>query len=216
MAYSTRSQLHMLHYRFEDAIDWGMRAITLADHLGEVETRIHALNNVGTSLLFTGRPGGRERMEESLALALEHGFHDHAARAYTNFAEYAVVFKDFALAERLLAEGIAFATRHDLDSEPVSARLAGAAPDGTGPFREAETIAARRDEPGPLALVMHLPALTVLGRVRARLGEPAARLLQQALDEGLPTGEPQRIVPVRLALTEAPGLQKISMPATNN
>ena len=66
MAYSTRSQLHMLHYRFDDAIDWGLRAISLADQLGEVETRIHALNNVGTALLFADRPGGRERMEESL------------------------------------------------------------------------------------------------------------------------------------------------------
>ena len=87
----------------------GERAIALADELGEVETRVHALNNVGTALLFADRPGGRERMEESLALALEHGFHEQAARAYTNFAEYAVVFKDFELAERLLAEGIAFA-----------------------------------------------------------------------------------------------------------
>ncbi|WP_245475502.1 hypothetical protein, partial [Mesorhizobium sp. M1A.T.Ca.IN.004.03.1.1] len=84
----------MLHYRFDEAIEWGLRAITLADRLGEVETRVHALNNVGTSLLFDDRPGGRERMEESLALALEHGFHDHAARAYTNYAVYAVVSKD--------------------------------------------------------------------------------------------------------------------------
>ncbi len=66
MAYSTRSQLHMLHYRFDEAIDWGLRAISLADQLGEVETRVHALNNVGTALLFADRPGGRERMEESL------------------------------------------------------------------------------------------------------------------------------------------------------
>jgi DNA-binding CsgD family transcriptional regulator len=51
---------------------------------------------------------------------------------------------------------------------------------------------------------MHLPALTVLGRVRVRLGEPGgSALLQQALQEGLPTGEPQRIIPVRLALAEA-------------
>ena len=205
MAYSTRSQLHMLHYRFDEAIDWGLRAISLADQLGEVETRVHALNNVGTALLFADRPGGRERMEESLALALEHGFHDHAARAYTNFAEYAVVFKDFALAERLLAEGIAFATRHDLDSaaQYLLGRQAQLRME-QGRFREAETIAQGVMSLERLPMVMHLPALTVLGRVRVRLGEPDGRgLLQQALQEGLPTGEPQRIVPVRLALAEA-------------
>ncbi|WFP79103.1 AAA family ATPase [Mesorhizobium sp. WSM4906] len=205
MAYSTCSQLHMLHYRFDEAIEWGLRAITLADRLGEVETRVHALNNVGTSLLFDDRPGGRERMEESLALALEHGFHDHAARAYTNYAEYAVVSKDFALAERLLSEGIVFAARHDLDS-PAQYLLGRQAQlrMEQGRFRDAETIAQGVMKLERLPVVMHLPALTVLGRVRVRLGEPGGpALLQQALEEGLPTGELQRIVPVRMALTEA-------------
>ncbi|HEV2898145.1 MAG TPA: AAA family ATPase [Pseudaminobacter sp.] len=205
MAYSTRSQLNMLHYRFDEAINWGLRAIALADQLGEVETRVHALNNVGTALLFADRPGGRERLEESLALALKHEFHDHAARAYTNFAEYAVVFKDFALAERLLAEGIAFCTRHDLDS--AAQYLLGRQAElrmEQGRFREAETIAQGVMNLERLPVVTHLPALTVLGRVRVRLGEPdGPALLQQALQEGLPTGEPQRIIPVRLALAEA-------------
>ncbi|MFE0753471.1 ATP-binding protein [Inquilinus sp. NPDC058860] len=205
MAYSTRSQLHMLHYRFDDAVDWGLRAIALADRLGEIETRVHALNNVGTALLFADRPGGRERLEEGLSLALEHGFHDHAARAYTNFAEYAVVSKDFALAERLLAEGIAFCSRHDLDSaaQYLLGRQAQLRME-QGRFREAETIAQGVMSLERLPVVMHLPALTVLGRVRVRLGQPGGpALLQQALQEGLPTGEPQRIIPVRLALTEA-------------
>ena len=205
MAYSTRSQLHMLHYRFDEAIDWGLRAISLADQLGEVETRVHALNNVGTALLFTDRPGGRERMEDSLALSLEHGFHDHASRAYTNFAEYAVVFKDFVLAERLLAEGIAFCTRHDLDyaAQYLLGRQAEFRME-QGRFREAVTIGRGVMSLERLPIVMHLPALTVLGKVLVRLGDPdGLALLQQALQEGLPTGEPQRIMPVRMALTEA-------------
>ena len=205
MAYSARSQLHMLHDRVDEAIDWGLRAIALAEQLGEIETRVHALNNVGTALLLSGRPGGRERMEESLALALEHGFHEHAARAYTNFAEYAVVFKDFALAERILAEGIAFDTRHDLDAwtHYLVGRQAQLRME-QGRLREAETIARGVMSLERLTLVMHLPALTVLGRVRVRLGEAdGPALLQQALNEGLATGEPQRIVPVRLALAEA-------------
>ncbi|MGK9165594.1 AAA family ATPase [Inquilinus limosus] len=205
MAYSTRSQLHMLHYRFDEAIDWGLRAIALADQWGEIETRIHALNNVGTALLFADRPGGRERMEESLTLSLEHGYHDHASRAYTNFAEYAVVFLDFDLAERLLAEGIAFCARHDLDS--AAQYLLGRQAQlrmKQGRFREAATIAQGVMDLERLPVVMHLPALTVLGSVHVRLGEPGGTaLLLQALREGLPTGEPQRIVPPRLALVEA-------------
>ncbi|MFM9843208.1 MAG: ATP-binding protein [Dongiaceae bacterium] len=205
MAYSTRSQLQMLHYHFDEAIEWGQRAIALADQLGEVETRIHAANNVGTSLAFADRPGGRELLETSLTLALSQEFHDHAARSYTNFAEYAVVFKDFALAEHLLAEGIAFTARYDLDSAKhyLLGRQAQLRME-QGRFREAETIAQGVMNQERLPLVMHLPALTVLSRVRMRLGEPDGEaLLQQALQEGLSTGEPQRIVPVRFALTEA-------------
>ncbi|OAP41442.1 LuxR family transcriptional regulator [Sinorhizobium glycinis] len=205
MAYSTRSQLHMLHYRFDEAIDWGLRAIALADQLGEIETRIHALNNVGTALFFADRPGGRERLEESLALALEHGFDDHAARACTNFAECAVMSKEFVLAERLLAEGIAFATRNDLDSatQYLLGRQAQLRME-QGRFREAEIIAQGVMQLERLPMVMHLPALTVLGRVRVRTGVSGGLdLLQQALQEGVTTGEIQRIVPVRLALAEA-------------
>jgi ATP/maltotriose-dependent transcriptional regulator MalT len=205
MAYSARSQMHMLHDRTDEAIEWGLRAIALAEQLGEVETRVHALNNVGTALLFADRPGGREKLEESLALALKHGFHEQAARAYTNYAEYAVVFKDFALAERILAEGIAFDTRHDLDSwtHYLVGRQAQLRME-QGRLREAEAIARGVMSLERLTLVMHLPALTVLGRVRVRLGEAdGPELLQQALKEGLATGEPQRIIPVRFGLAEA-------------
>ena len=205
MAYSTRSQLNMLHYRFDEAIDWGRRAIALADELGVLETRVHALNNVGTALLFGSGDEGRPVMEEGLALALANGFHDHAARAYVNFAEFAVVAKEFELAERLLAEGIAFAARHDLDSS--TQYLLGRQAElrmQQGRLKEAETIAQGVIGMERLPVVMHLPALTVLGRVRSRMGEPgAAQLLARALEEGLPTGEPQRIFPVRIAMVEA-------------
>ncbi|HZY67588.1 MAG TPA: AAA family ATPase [Devosia sp.] len=205
MAYSTRSQLNMLQYKFPEAIEWGNRAIRLADELGIVETRIHALNNVGTALLFSEQPGGREAMEESLRLALQHGFHDHAARAYTNFSEYAVVSKQFDLAERLLADGVAFATRFDLDSpnQYLLGRLAHLRME-QGRLREAETIARGVIAMERLPVVMHLPALTVLGRVRVRRGHADGREnLEQALVEAIPTGEAQRIFPVRLALIEA-------------
>ncbi|MGK9166079.1 AAA family ATPase [Inquilinus limosus] len=205
MAYSVRSQLHMQHSNVDAAVEWGRRAIDLADRLGDVETRVHALNNVATALLFVDRPGGREMMEESLALALEHGFHEHAARAYMNLAEYAVVFKDFTLAERVLAEGIAFETRHDLDSWTHyqvgwQARLRLE----QGRFREAESIAGGVVGLEQLAPTIRLPALIVLGRVRMRLGEPDAQaLLQQALKHALETGDLHLIAPVRFALAEA-------------
>jgi DNA-binding CsgD family transcriptional regulator len=204
MAYSTRSQLHMLQDHPDEAITWGERAIELAQRVGDVEIRAHALNNVGTARLFADRGGGRELLEESLALSLEHGFHEHAARVYTNLSEYAVVFKDFALAQRVVAEGIAFDIRHDLDAWThylvgwqAQLRM------HQGQLDDAEAIARQVLTLERLTLVMRLPALTVLGTVRMRKGEAdGLPLLHQALQAALSTGEAQRIVPVRLALTE--------------
>ncbi|GGC72968.1 ATP-binding protein [Undibacterium terreum] len=205
MAYSLRSQHYMLQDCPEDAISWGQRAITLAQELGDVETQVHALNNVGTAMLFSGREEGKPMLERSLELALQHDFHEHAARVYTNFSEYAVIFKQFDLADRLLEEGIAFDESHDLDAWTYylvgwQAQLRME----QGNFRDAEAITRRVLSLEKLSLVMRLPALTVLGRVRARIGEPdGLNYLQEALDGASATGEIQRIVPVRLALAEA-------------
>ena len=211
MAYSVRSQIHMLNDRMDEAVEWGGRAIELAESLGEVEIRIHALNNVGSAHLFRGRPGGREMMDESLQLALLHGFHEHAARVYTNLAEYAIAFKDFELAERTIAEGIAFDTRHDLDAwthylvgRQAQLRMQ------QGRLQDAVAIARGVLALDKLTLVMRLPALTVLGRSLLRLGaggNEASQILAQALDQALETGEPQCIAPALFAIAEAAWLE---------
>lgn len=204
-AYALRSQLHMLNDRFAEAVGWGNRAIELAEAFNATETLAHALNTVATALLHSDQPGGCEMMERSLALALQHGHHEQAARAYTNYGEYAVLFKDFPLAERLLAEGIAYDTKHDLDAwtHYLVGRLAQLRLE-QGRLRDAETIAAGVMKLERLTLIMQLPALLVLGRARTRLGESdAPLLLQQALRNALSTGEPQYIAPARLALVEA-------------
>jgi DNA-binding CsgD family transcriptional regulator/tetratricopeptide (TPR) repeat protein len=205
MAYSALSQMHMLHDRTDEALDWGRRAIALAEELGEEETRAHALNNVASALMFSGRGGGEPYMEESLAIALKHGFHEQAARAYTNYSGYAIVTKNFALAERLLSEGIAFDSKHDLDSWTyyLVGRQAQLRMD-QGRLREAQSIARGVLAMEHQTLVMKLPSLSVLSTVHARLGEDDAdELLQRSLKDALATGEPQHIMPVRISRAEA-------------
>ncbi len=205
LAYSMRSQLLMLRYDLDEAIAWGQRAMALADQLEEMEIRIHVLNNVGTAYLFRNDRRGRALIEESLHLALANGYHDHASRAYTNFAECSILLREFAVAEKLLVEGISFCTRHDLDSTKhyLLGRQAQLYMEQAR-FHDATVIAKGVMAAPNLPMVMHLPALTVLGRTRMRLGEDdAISLLERALEEGLSTAEPQRIIPVRLALTEA-------------
>lgn len=208
-AYSVRSQFYMLQDRTDLAVQWGERACTLAEQLGEAEVLCHALNNVGTAELFAGRPDGRAKLERSLAIALEGGFHEQAARVYTNVSEHAVVFKDYARAEHWLAEGIAFDRQHDLDAWThylvgwqAQLRLE------QGRFGEAEQIAREVLDTPRLTSVMRLPAMTVLARVRMRRGEADAdRLLDEVLAIALPTGEVQRIAPVVTAMAEAAWLR---------
>ncbi|MBR9835822.1 MAG: AAA family ATPase, partial [Alphaproteobacteria bacterium] len=116
MAYSFQSQLHMLNDRMDEAIEWGEKALQLAEEFGEIEVKVHALNNIGTAKAFSNDTTGVDMLNESLTLALEHGFHEHAARVYTNLSCYAVECRDFALADRVINEGVAFDTKHDLDS----------------------------------------------------------------------------------------------------
>lgn len=205
MAYSLRSQLHMLNDEMADSIDWGTRALELADKFNDVEVRIHALNNIGTARVFRSDRDGISDLEDSLALSLEHGFHEHAARVYTNLSEYAVEFRDFDLAERTLSDGVAFDTQHDLDTwtpylvgRQAQLRL------NQGRLRDAETIASGVLKNEKLTLLIKLPSLTVLAKTRMRLGEDGAgALLARALDHAMAIDELQYVVPTRIAHIEA-------------
>jgi DNA-binding CsgD family transcriptional regulator/tetratricopeptide (TPR) repeat protein len=205
MAYSLRSQLHMLNDQMAESIDWGTRALKLARDFDDAEVKIHALNNIGTARIFRGDKQGIGQLEESLELALKHGFHEHAARVYTNLSEYAVEFRDFELAERILADGIAFDTQYDLDTwtHYLVGRQAQLRLD-EGRLRDAETIAKGVVEMETLTLLIKLPALITLAKARLRLGASDAKsVLTQALENAMATEELQYIVPVRISYIEA-------------
>ena len=204
MVYSMRSQNLMLREEIAAAIDWGERAIALAKQFNDTETLTHALNNVGTCMLAAGDLGGKARLNESLELALTHGFHEQAARAYTNFSEAALNNRDFALAERLFAEGIAFDTTHDLNSwiHYLSGGLARLRVE-QGRFEEADIICTGILGLQRLTMIMKMPAKIALCLARIRLGKSDVDLLlNQCLKDGLMIGEPQYLLPCFLGLVE--------------
>ncbi len=205
MALGVRAQLLMFDDRFSEAIDLSQKALNLAEEVGDIETRVHALNNIASSMLYSGDVKGKPYFEESLALSLEHGLHEQSIRVYVNYAEYAVFGHEFELAERILEEGIAFCARHDLDfwiyyvlGRQAQLRLE------QGRFRDAETIASGVLSIEHLTLVAKLPARIVHAKTRIRTGgSDVADLLQQVLIDSLKTEEQQNIVPARFALIEA-------------
>ncbi|HEX2453778.1 MAG TPA: AAA family ATPase [Vicinamibacterales bacterium] len=209
MALSNRSQLHMLADEHVRCIEVGEVAIEMARRLGSVDVLSHALNNVGVSRMILGDASGRQAQEESLALALGHDLHEHAARAFTNLATANIHIRDYAYGRRWLNTGISYCTERDLDSWALyilawrgrmfaeTGRWSEAVDDVTAVIRSARAT-----------VVARIPALATLGLLRARQrAQDAGVLLDEALALAVPTAEPQRLVPVRAARAELALLQ---------
>src|SRR5215831_451319 len=204
MAYSNMAQLRMLAEDASEALQWGMKAIELARGLGDREAEAHALNNVGTALLHAGDViEGRERLTQSLDLALADDAHEHAARAYTNLGSTGVSRRSFHEADRRLRAGIAYCTDRDLDTWRLymSAWLARSLGE-QGRYAAAEQYLADIMRHPHLSPITRVCALAVAGVLAARRGDDT-----KALDDALPiavqTGEPQRLVAVATARAEA-------------
>lgn len=211
-AMSNRAQLDMLAARVDDAVAWGTRAIDLATRLGATEIAVHAMNNVGTAQYTAGIEAGRALLERSLAVALEHDYREHVARAYANLTSVTVLRRDYASARAHIADAEAYFAARDLDSWLHYVRAWGARLDfEQGQWDAAEATAAQLVHNRGAAPVSRIPALAVLARLQLRRGDPHARAL---LDEGLAlargTGELQRLAPMLAAQAEAAWLEGVS------
>jgi DNA-binding CsgD family transcriptional regulator len=205
MAYSNMAQLRMLASDQPGAIIWGERALELAERLGETEIVVHALNNMGAAELEYEIPGGIEKLERSLELALQAGLEEHVARAYTNLGTGSVAVRAYAVGDRHLAAGIAYCAEHDLTSW-VAYMLGWR---GRSELDQGRWDAAGATASGALAAPdipppTRITPLTVIGRLRARRGDPDVwGPLDEALELSRGMGEVQRVAPVAGARAEA-------------
>jgi len=205
MAYSNRAQLHMLTGDAVAAQEWGNKALQLAVAIGDRETEAHALNNIGTSKLHHGDLSGGALLERSLELSLAGGFEEHAARAFTNLSYNAVASRDHQGGLAYLERGLAYCEEHDLDSwmRYMQAYRAEAWM-MRGEWERAADAANAIVQTAHAAPITRITALVVLGRIRARRGEPGASdLLDQALRLALPAGGFLRVGSVTAARAEA-------------
>ena len=186
------------------AISFADKALRLARALGNHEIEAQALNTLACAKIQLGDEPGWALLEESLRLSLEHGLTDAAGRAYANLGSFAVEEHRHELAAKVLDEGIAYASERDLRTRIACmycwrARLRAE----TGRWAEAADDAAHVvDNPGCSEL-FRLTALTPLGLVRARRGDPGAReVLDEALALARRSGELDRLVPVAAGRAE--------------
>jgi DNA-binding CsgD family transcriptional regulator/tetratricopeptide (TPR) repeat protein len=203
-AYSNLSQLHMLGDEEVAAIDWGERALALARRLGDADTELHAMVNIGSARLAAGHGAGVAELERAHTLAVAAGLDDHAGRALVNLASLTVDWADFATAEDALERVVAFTTARDLDGYTRHilghrARLRLARGDWAGAYEDAEQAIAGPEQPGACLV----SALAVRGTIRSRRGEPGGyEDVVLAGERGHRTGELQFVAPAAVALAE--------------
>ena len=144
-------------------------------------------------------------MRRALDIALAGGHHEKAARAYTNYCAIHACKREFAEAERYLAEGIAYCDEHDITTYATCLRGEQANMlERTG--RWAQSVALNLEllgKAGP-SPANRLCVLIRLGAIRARQGDAGIwECLDEAVASADETGEPQTQIPARLARAEA-------------
>jgi ATP/maltotriose-dependent transcriptional regulator MalT len=209
MAYNNLAHLLATAEDRDATIEWGTRALELADHLDDVETQIYALISIGGVEVQSGLEEGRKKLEHSIDLGRRAGLEDHVGRAFVNLVWWPIRNRDYELVKRFLEPGLEYCAERGLDLwwlfllacrarlELDEGRLDAAADSAAIVLRN------RRAWPVP-----RIYALTVLGLVRARRGDPDVwSALDEAQAMAAPTGELQRIAPAATARAEANWLE---------
>lgn len=205
MAFSNKSQLHMLAWEEESALEWGKRAIELAEKLGSVEIHVHALTNVGSIETLRDPVSGNEKILRALQIALENEMHEHAARCYANLTSNAIRSRHYLQGQKWLEEGLEYMIARDLDYYRVyllgwQAQMSF----DTGRWPEAEAQALEALRLSRNATITPLPALITLGHLKTRQGDSGAEtFLEQARSIAISSAELQRIGPLAAARAEA-------------
>ena len=206
LALSNQSQLHMLAHQARESIVCGERAVTLARQAGDPAIISHALTNIGASQWLLGDPAGQRTIDEALRVALDAGDVEDACRAYVGIVWNLLDWFRLGEAERYLTASIQLAEEAEFLGflsymQVARARLQFA--------RCSWDEAVRAAQGGVDAFVpTRCAALTVLGRVMVRRGQPeAAGVLGPAWELAVKVNELQRIGPVAAARAEAAWLR---------
>jgi DNA-binding CsgD family transcriptional regulator len=203
-AYAELAARSMVLGRHEAAIEDAQRARSIAEHAGAPAVISNALNTEGASSAVLGREW-TGLMDRALRIALDEGLQAEAGRAYCNYYATHCSQRQFAAAEQLYADGIAYCDDHDIATYGTFLRSERTGTlEKTGRWDEALVLCQdilERADPAP---VTRLCPTTRAGTLMARRGDATAwEYLDQALADADRTGEPQSIVPVRLARAEA-------------
>jgi DNA-binding CsgD family transcriptional regulator/tetratricopeptide (TPR) repeat protein len=208
-AYANLARARMLYSKYQAAIDLAVRAQAIAEPLGTLDVLSDALNTQGTSIAHLGGEW-TGYMRRALDIALSAGLDEQAARAFKNLNSIHLDQRRFAEAERYFTDGVAYCVEHDLDTSAAFLRGERAvALERTGRWDEAVALGAELLATASVSPLYRAAPLQALGVIRARRGQPGAwEYLDEAAAAADGSGEPQWIIPVRLARAEAHWLHR--------
>jgi DNA-binding CsgD family transcriptional regulator/tetratricopeptide (TPR) repeat protein len=204
MAYGQLASFSMSADDSEEIVVWGMRAARLAEQLGDREILASARANLSAAEYIAGTPGGLERLEQELDLALSTGLEEIAAVTFNLLVRVAARSRDYAVVDRYLDSGFEYCQKRDLGNfrQGLGAERARRLLD-RGDWTLATEAANLVLSTARTAGLAPFVALTVLGLVRARRGDPDVWApLDRALEMAEPSGELQRLALVAAARAE--------------
>ena len=208
MAYTNMSFLKMQSDETDECIRWSEKAIVLANELNDEEILAFALNSKGSTIMLNRQTmqEGIALLQQSLAIALKNGYHEHVARAYTALGSNAVTMREYPMAAKYLDTGINYCEENDLDSLRLymlswKARMNLE----TGNWKEAGSIAENLVKTVNILSIIKVGALTVSSILKMRKGDPDPDILPcllEAKEKAFETMELHRILPVATAFLE--------------
>ena len=217
-AYANLAAQRMLKGRNEAAIEMARRAQATVGQAGVGQAGVgqaagqagapavlsDALNTEAASAAILGREWAA-LLDRALRIALAEGLHGEAGRAYSNFYATYCAQRRFAEGEPYYADGVVYCDEHDIATYATFMRSERTGMlEKTGRWDEALALSQEILDLAAPSPVTRLSPLNRIGTILARRGEPGAwEYLDQAMATAAGTGEPQSVVPVRLARAEA-------------
>jgi DNA-binding CsgD family transcriptional regulator len=181
LAYAYRGNLAMLMFRNQEAIDWCDRAMRHLEEFDDLGARVNALINAGIARVQAGDDAGFAVAEEAIRLGQREGLVDHVGRAMFHCARVCQIQRRHSLAERWFELGHAYCIEHENEAfRRALLATRGRSLLDQGRWAEAEAIALELLGRADSADWRTVEALTVLGLLRARRGDPGA---ERYLDE---------------------------------